>query len=558
MVERVFNLIYREIKGLHQAAYILALFTLASQILAIVRDRVLAHRFGAGAELDIYYAAFKIPDLLFVLFASVLSVYALLPFVVKAQNEGVETAKNLLSQFFSIFILCYIFAGALVWLFASNLVSLLFVGFSIEMQNEVVDLMRLLLLQPLFLGVSSLFGVITQMHHRFVVYAISPLIYNLGIIFGAAILFDWFGLTGLVLGVLLGALGHLLVQLPFVYKTKIVPRLTFEFDILLFKKVAKVAFPRAVTLSLTQIQLTLFVFLASIMSVGSVTVMQFANNLYAVPLSIIGASYSVAAFPTLSALITSNKLSEFSSYVLTALRHIIFWGLPAIAFIIVLRAHIVRLVLGSGAFDWDATRLTAAVLAIFILALVLQSMLLVMLRAFYAGGRAGIPLLLMSIGTGIGTYTAFLLHKLFAQNEEILAVFSELFRIKDVSGGVVLAIPAGFVVGIIIEFILMAIALTIIFKVSWNSLIRPSIVAFCAASAGALAMYVTLQFVVEGVNQAKFIGVFLQASFAFVVGVITTILTYHLFRSPELHEVGKSFKSKIFKTNVVTPQPDIL
>jgi putative peptidoglycan lipid II flippase len=558
MVERMFNLIYREIKGLHQAAYILALFTLASQLLAIVRDRVLAHRFGAGAELDIYYAAFKIPDLLFVLFASVLSVYVLLPFVMKAQSEGSETARNLLSQFFSIFVLFYIGAAALVWLFASSLVSLLFIGFSSEMQVEVVQLMRLLLLQPLLLGVSSLFGVITQMHHRFVVYAISPLIYNFGIIFGVAVLFDWFGLAGLAFGVLLGASGHMLVQLPFVYKTKIIPRFTFNFDLILFKKVAKVAFPRAVTLSLTQIQLTFFVFLASIMSVGSVTVMQFANNLYAVPLSIIGASYSVAAFPTLSALITHNKLSEFSSYVLTALRHIIFWGLPAIAFIIVLRAHIVRLVLGSGAFDWDATRLTAAVLAIFILALVLQSMLLVMLRAFYAGGRAGIPLLLMSIGTGIGTYCAFLLYKLFIHNQAVLTMFSEVFRIKDVSGGVVLAIPAGFVIGIIIEFILMAIAFTIIFKMSWGALLRPAIVAFCAAAAGGLAMYVTLQFVVEGVNQAKFVGVFLQATSAFVVGVITTTLTYYLFRSPELHEIGRSFKSKIFKTNVVTPQPDVL
>ena len=88
MVTRVINLFYREVRGLHQAAYVLALFALASQILAIVRDRLLAHQFGAGPELDMYYAAFRIPDLLYVLFASVLSVYVLLPFVTRAQSES--------------------------------------------------------------------------------------------------------------------------------------------------------------------------------------------------------------------------------------------------------------------------------------------------------------------------------------------------------------------------------------------------------------------------------------------------------------------------------------
>lgn len=558
MVARVFNLIYKEIKGLHQAAYVLALFTLASQFLAIFRDRVLAHRFGAGETLDIYYAAFRVPDLLFVLFASVLSVYVLLPFVVRASTEGKEAAKNLLSQLFSLFLVAYVIIAMVVWLLAPYLAFTLFPGFSEAMQGELIVVMKILLLQPLLLGVSTLLGVVTQMHHRFIVYAISPLIYNVGIIIGAVYLYDWFGVSGLAGGVILGALGHVLVQLPFVWKTGLAPRITWLYNLRPLSGILKVAIPRAITLSLTQLQLTFFVFLASIMSVGSVTIMQFANNLYAVPLSIIGVSYSVAAFPTLTALLTENKTKEFSEYVLTALRHIIFWGLPTIALIIVLRAHIVRIILGSGAFDWDATRLTAAVLAIFVLALVLQSMLLVILRAFYAGGRANLPLVLMTIGTGIGTASAFVLYWWFLLDITVLQAVSQLFRLGDVSGSAVLAIPLGFVVGVLFEFVLMAMAFQRVFVVSWSPLLRPAIVAFCAACAGGVATYGMLQFVVEGVNQTKFIGVFLQAGAAALAGIGMIIATYYVFRSPELSEIYRSFRARLLKTEVVAPQPDVL
>src|SRR3989344_8403466 len=108
MVRQMINMVYKEVRGLHQAAYILALFALASQLLALLRDRLLAHQFGAGAELDIYYAAFRIPDLLFVLIASSLSVYVLIPFVSGAVSNGNGSdARRLLSQVFSLLFLVY-------------------------------------------------------------------------------------------------------------------------------------------------------------------------------------------------------------------------------------------------------------------------------------------------------------------------------------------------------------------------------------------------------------------------------------------------------------------
>ena len=229
MVKRVLKLMYSEIRGLHQAAYILALFAFGSQMLALVRDRLLAHSFGAGVELDLYYAAFRIPDLLYVLFVSILSVYVLLPFVTGARTEkGDQAGAAILGQLFSFFLMAYLLLAAALFVFAPWLVEVFFPGFAAE-ASTLVLLLRILLLQPFLLGVSSLFGVVTQLSHRFVLYAVSPLLYNIGIIFGITVLYPMLGMPGLVVGVVLGALGHLLVQMPLVRSSS----LSFGFFFLL-------------------------------------------------------------------------------------------------------------------------------------------------------------------------------------------------------------------------------------------------------------------------------------------------------------------------------------
>ena len=184
MVKRVINFVYREVRGLHQAAYVLALFAVASQLLAVIRDRLLAHTFGAGGELDLYYAAFRVPDLLFVLFASALSVFVLLPFVSKrTEEQGVSAGAGVLSQLFSLFLLTYTLLAGVLALTAPFYAAALFPGLA-DSVDSLVPMIQVLLLQPFLLGISSLCGVVTQMNHRFVLYAISPLLYNVGIISG--------------------------------------------------------------------------------------------------------------------------------------------------------------------------------------------------------------------------------------------------------------------------------------------------------------------------------------------------------------------------------------
>ncbi len=547
MVKRVFNFVYQEVRGLHQAAYVLALFAFASQVLAIVRDRLLAHTFGAGTELDLYYAAFRIPDLLFVLFASALSVFVLLPFVTKKteQNDHTEGA-NVLSQMFTLFLIAYaVLAGGLA-LFAPFYVDNLFPGLSYSV-SELTIMIQILLLQPLLLGISSLLGVVTQMNHRFVLYAISPLLYNIGIITGVTLLYPMFGLVGLVYGVVLGAFGHVLVQLPYVVSSKFRFGLSLNFDWHLIGNILKVAIPRALTLSTNQLVMLVLISMATLMTVGSVAVFQFAYNLQSVPLAIIGVSYSVAAFPTLTSLFAKQDQEGFNLQLLTAFRHIIFWSIPIVVMIVVLRAHIVRILLGSGEFDWSDTRLTAAVLAMFVWSLTAQAILLLLTRAFYACGRTLTPLWIALVSGSTSVALAFLFNEIYQSSPQLQLLVENGLRLSSIAGSEVLVLVVAFICGQFLQLTLMMFMSTRVFRINYKILRRLSTQAITAALVGGAATYGTLNFIVDGINQDTFLGILLQGLVAGVVGIIAVGSVYYLFRSQELMEIVRSFRSKIMR-----------
>lgn len=545
MVTKVVNLMFKEVRGLHQAAYILAIFAIASQLLAIVRDRLLAHVFGAGPELDLYYSAFRVPDLLFVLFASVLSVYVLLPFVNRATIEQKEQAgAAVLSQVFTLFLIGFSVIAGILAILAPWFVPALFPGF-VGSYSTLVPLVQILFLQAFLLGISNVCGVITQAASRFILFAVSPLLYNVGIIFGIAVLYPWYGLIGLVWGVVLGALLHMLVQVPFIMQSAFRFGLTLSFDWRLIKNILAVAIPRGLTLSANQLLLLVFTGIATTMAAGSVSVFQFAFNLQSVPLAIIGMSYSVAAFPTLSKLLAEQRLQEFNVQLLTALRHIIFWSMPIIALIIVLRAQIVRVLLGSGAFDWADTRLTAAVLAIFAISLVAQAALLLLIRALYAGSRTIIPLIVVGLSSLISIVLVVWFRLVYVTNVEFEVFIKELFRLENVYGTEVILLAAGYTVSQVIQLIIMLYISSRLFKISYRPLVRLFVHAFAAASAGGIASYATLSFVVAGVNQDTLIGIALQGFVAGIIGLVVVLMTYSLLKNKELWEISGSFRAKV-------------
>ncbi len=548
-------MLYREIRGLHEAAYILALFAFGSQILALIRDRLMAHQFGADATLDVYYAAFRIPDLLFVAFASMLSVYVLIPFVADRILEGTERARELISTVFTWFLIWYATVALVIFMFAPLISHVFFPGFSPLEQQHLVSMMRIMLIQPFLLSLSSLFGVVTQLHRKFVLYAISPLLYNVGIIVGIAWLYPIWGIQGLAIGVVAGAFAHMAVQIPFVHHSGLSPRLLMQIDTELLGRILKVSVPRALTLMLQQFVLLALTGLATFMATGSVAVMQFAYNLQSVPLAIIGVSYSVAAFPTLARLFSEGDRVAFVQHVYTALRHIIFWSIPALALVVVLRAQLVRVVLGSGAFDWDDTRLTAAALALFIVALASQAVHLLVVRAYYAAGNTRTPLLVTALSSTLTIFLAGYLFIFYEQHPAFARFLSDFFRVEDVAGTEILIIPLAFSS----VFLIHGFVLTGLFVYQYGRGIASDLGGVFLRSVGgaitaSAAAYIALNALVDGFRVETFMGIFMQGVIAGLIGIAAGIAFLASARSPELTEVSTSLHHRFWKSRPIAPQ----
>ncbi len=553
-MQRVFRSVYSEIRGLHQSAYILALFAVGSQVLALVRDRLFAHHFGASTELDIYYAAFKIPDVLFVLFASILSVYVLIPFISEKTEKGdIDGARALLSGVLTVFVGAYILVALLLGVFASPVAQFLFPGFVGEDHATLVLLMRILLIQPLFLGISSLCGVITQLGQRFALYALSPLLYNGGIIFGVIVLYPTFGLSGVVWGVVLGAFLHLLIQLPFILQSPLSPTLTMDIDRKSFMSVLMNSVPRALTLSLNQIVFLAFAGIASAMAVGSVSIFQFALNLQSVPLAIIGVSYSVAAFPLLARLYSKGDKVAFVERVETALRHLVFWIIPIVGLLIVVRAQFVRVILGSGSFDWNDTRLTAATLALFLVSLIGQAVSLLIVRAYYAGGNTRTPFVVTVISSAMTLVVSLALYGAYMTQPSFAHALDVFMRVEGVPGTEIMMLALGYSLVQLVHMGVLLFLFVRMFALPVQHFFATCLRSVVATLIGSLSAYIVLNLLVYGIRKETFVGIFLQGFLAGVVGLMVVIGLLYLMKSPELKELWSSLRRRPLFVRIFGP-----
>lgn len=559
MVKRIFKLFYSEISGIHQAAVLLGLFTLISQILALFRDRILASYFGAGQTLDIYYASFRIPDLIFASIASLVSISVLIPFLSNILENREGETKKFLNSIFTVFFGAMIVVSVVVMMLMPYIVKIVFSGIKDDtFISQVVILSRILLLQPIFLGISNLLGVITQIKKRFFLYASSPILYNLMIIFGIVFLYPHFGIRGVVFGVVLGALLHFAIQIPFVAKEGLLPRFTFSINFKDIWSVVKISVPRTITLSshtLTQIFITS---IASTLAVGSITIFSFAFNLQSVPLAIIGVSYALAAFPTLSACFAKGQKEEFMKHIVTAARHIIFWSIPITALFIVLRAQIVRVVLGSGSFDWNDTRLTAACLAVFVISLFAQSLQLLLVRAYYAAGKTSKPLFINLIGAVVTMASPFILINIFQKSETFKLFFESLFKISNIFGTEVVMLPLGYSVGVLFNLILLWIMFEKDFGGYTRKTFRMLLHAIGAGVIGGFVAYLGLNIFVSTFDNTTLIGIFLQGFSAGMLGIISIIVVYSLLGTKELNEVISAILSKFNKNKLIVAEPDTI
>lgn len=557
MVRKIFNFLNRETGTLNQAALLLGLFSFLSQVLAFLRDRLLAHIFGASAELDIYYAAFRIPDFIFVTAASVVSLSVLIPFIIEKEQGGREDLKKFINGIFSFFSVFIISISAIAFFLMPVLSGVLFKGFSPEMLEEVVFVSRIMLLSPILLGFSNLLGSLTQAYNRFTVYAFAPILYNIGIIAGIVFLAEEIGPAGVAIGLVVGALLHVMVQVPFVFVSGLFPKPTLRIDWSSIGKIAAISMPRTLTLSMTQITFVFLVAMASLMAPGSISIFSLSFNLQSVPL-IIGVSYSLAAFPTLSRRFQEKNIDAFKKYMAETVRFIIFWSLPLIAIFAVLRAHIVRVILGTGLFGWDETRLTAAAVALFAASAVFQCLLLLFVRGFYSAGYTKKPFfinLFSGLALIFGTWG---LIKLFHVSEGFRLFIGALLKVEDVANTEVLMLPLGFSLAAILN----GIAHWVVFEKEFRGFSKGiTKSAFDALGASVIlggVAYFGLNIFAPLFNTETLFGIFLQGFSAGILGIFAAVAVLIMLKNRELKEVWSAFRNRFWKAEVIATDPEIV
>lgn len=554
MVQGILKTLGTSVRGLHQAAYLLAGLTLASQILALFRDRIFAGTLGAGQELDLYYAAFKIPDLLFALVASAVSAYVLIPRIA-GQGSVVET-RALLSSAVSFLVISGGVLAGVVFLAAPMLLSLTFPALYSTHGDEFTFMMRLLLLQPILLGISGVIGSVTQVKRRFFLYALSPVLYNAGIIAGAVFLYPVHGLVGIAYGVLIGSVLHVLVHVPVLFETRLLPRFVIPSAKEMMPIISD-SLPRSLALALSSVTALVLTVLAAVGGEGSVSVMALALSLEAVPLSLIAASYATAAFPVLAEEAGAHKRAEFRATLAAAVRHVIFWSAVATVLIIVLRAHLVRTLLGAGAFDWNDTKLTAAILAVFVVALVAQGITLVASRAFYAAGRSWTPLIVQAFGFLVSIGGA-LLALSCAENYPTFRYFVEgLLRVEDVPHTEVLFIALGGALGQVLMGVYAFISLRQIAPAVGPSLVRPLLEGFGAAIIGGSAAYGVLSFMGNIAPLTTLFSVLAQGLVAGMVGLIAAAAVLILLENKEFRDVYDALRRITSAKKNLSPQAEL-
>ncbi len=535
-------------------------FTLLSQILALFRDRAIAHFIGPSLELDAYYAAFRVPDLIFISIASLASITVLIPFIVEKMNgdQVTDGARKLLNDVFTVFLGTMIAVSVIAFVLMPHLVSFITPGFVPLMQAKVVLFSRIMLLSPILMGLSNLFGTVTQLFRKFFIYSLSPIFYNFGIILGVILLYPIFGITGLVLGVVLGAFMHFAIQAITSRYCGFSQKLSFSINFGDIKRVALISLPRTLGLALNNIaEISMTVF-ASFLAVGSISIFNFSFNLQSVPLAIVGVSYAVATFPTLARSISEGRHDHFNQHLRASARSIVFWSIPATFLFIVLRAQIVRVILGSGHFSWNDTRLVAACLAIFSVSVLAQGMISLVSRAYYAKGETKRPLVLNFICSALIIVFAYLLMKVF-ENFAFFRYFIEsLLKVDDIPGTEILMLPLAYSAGTILNFVLHWIYVKKDFMPTESFITKTFFQSLGASFFIGVVSYIGLNIFSPIFGTTTGWGVFLQGFISGILGICAGFLVLYLLKSEELKDLMNTLKSKFWRAKVlVAPQEEL-
>lgn len=424
-LQKGFSLLLRRQTSILSAAFIIMVTVVFSQVLGLVRQRLLVSIFAASDILGVYLASVRIPDFVFQIVIAGALYSAFIPifsdFLTKEREEDAyKMASTLLVLGLGIFFLLslVIFIFAPFFLQFINLGS----GFSKDQMTLMSSLMRIVLVSQLLFIVGTFFSVLLQSYSRFFIPGIAAALYNLGIIIGILTLAPSVGIFAPVYGSIFGALIFIAVQLPMVKKIGFSFRPYLSFRVPGILEVFHLMWPRTLSVTIFQIGTIVTVNLVSFLpsSGRNYVIFDFAQTLAFAPIVLFGQTIAQAAFPILSR--ERERLEDFKVTFITSFNQMLYLVLPISALFFVLRIPIVRLVFGAGQFDWQATVLTGKTLAIFSISIFAQALIYLVVRGFYALHDTKTPLIIGVVTTGLMTSLGALFILYYKLGVESIAV----------------------------------------------------------------------------------------------------------------------------------------
>lgn len=427
----------RLLKAIPKGSVVLATMTFASYLLGLARDHFFAQTFGASRALDAYNAAFIFPDLLFNILIAGGIAAAFVPvftgLLKKNETEANQYANSIITAATGTMLL----TAAFVFVFASPISKLVAPGFDPQDRPLVVGILRVLAISPIFFAASNAIGAMLVTRRRFLFYGLSPVVYNVGIIGGTLFLVPIFGIMGVAIGTVAGAILHLLARIFDAWRFGFRFRPDFSFGTAEFRRTVKLMLPKMLGHPLELATFWGFTAIASTLAPGSIVVINFARNFQSVPVSLIGITIATTSFPLLAGAVSEKEIGKFWS----ALKHsallIGILSLAAAIFIFLVREPLIRILLGGGEFQADDINRTAAALGVFCLSIPTEALIHLLARAFYATKNTTIPVAVSVLGIAVAVPGGYFLSQ---------------------SWGVA-ALPLAFFLGSALELVILAVLL---------------------------------------------------------------------------------------------------
>lgn len=410
LIRSTLSLISSRQNTISSAASVIMIAVALSRILGLIRDWLLVTRF-TPQFLGVYIAAFRIPNMIFELLVMGALTSAFIPvFTTYLDTKGREQAFRVASSVINIGLFIFAIFTILMLIFTKEFSQFLAPGFSSEQIELMVSFTRIIMIAQVFpLIIGTFFTGILQSFNNFLLPALAPVVYNVGIIVGIIFLSPFIGLYGPVIGVVIGAILFVAIQTPLVFKLGYKPQLNFDFKHPGTREIGKLMLPRTIGLAVSQIDTTIDLMLSTLLGSVAVTIFNFAQHLQQVPIGLFGASIAQATLPTLSLTYAQKNYPEFKKVFFTAFHQILFFIVPLSSIMIVLRFPIVRLVFGiKSLLDLSTTLEISRALALFSISLFAQALVQLIARGFYALHDSKTPVMVGAIGVISNTILSLL------------------------------------------------------------------------------------------------------------------------------------------------------